>query len=194
MVVLDRIVTRGGDEGQTSLGDGSRIAKTQPRIVAIGAIDELNSALGVARVYAGEPYQSLIGHIQQDLFDMGADLCMPEGNQNNGSVDQQSPLRMQVSQVEWLENQVVQLNDGLEPLKSFVLPGGSLAAAHLHHARSICRRAELQLLGLHESERLNPALMHYINRLSDVLFVMSRAINAANGGDILWEPGKNRSE
>jgi cob(I)alamin adenosyltransferase len=189
MVYLDRIYTKSGDQGQTSLGDGSRVPKTDTRIVAYGTIDELNSLIGIV-VAAGapEPVTSGLRHIQNDLFDLGADLCVPEspGSQDEGR------LRVTSEQVAQLERWIDDATDRLEPLKSFVLPGGTTASAHLHFARTICRRAEIKVLTLAESSPINPQVTTYLNRLSDLLFVWARLSNDCGKSDVLWVPGKFR--
>jgi cob(I)alamin adenosyltransferase len=188
MVRIDRVVTRGGDGGKTSLGDGSRVGKDAPRIVALGAVDEANAAIGLLRcAVTGEPEtDAMLARIQNDLFDVGADLCVP------GEAGDR--LRLTVAPVERLEAEVAALNARLAPLTSFVLPGGTEAAARAHLARTIVRRAERDVVHLAEAEALNPLLVRYLNRLSDHLFVLARACNAnASGsggaGDVLWVPG-----
>jgi cob(I)alamin adenosyltransferase len=180
MVRLTRITTKTGDDGTSGLSDGSRRAKTDPRFAAIGAVDEANSAIGVARLVAGGEPDAILSRIQNDLFDLGADLSLPQGD----------GLRITAAQVTRLETETEALNASLPPLTSFVLPGGTALAAHLHLARAIARRAEREMVALHQRETLNPAALHYINRLSDLLFVMARAANA--GRDVLWVPGENR--
>jgi cob(I)alamin adenosyltransferase len=194
MVYLNRIYTRTGDDGQTGLGDGTRVAKTHPRIVAYGGVDELNSVLGVA-IAAGLPeeVQGWLQHIQNDLFDVGADLCVPEpveGDDPHAHI----PLRIVASQVEQLEHWIDQANGPLEPLNSFVLPGGSVASANLHLARTVCRRVEIGVLHLAEFESINPQVVAYLNRLSDLLFVLARACNDLGRADVLWVPGQNRRQ
>jgi len=183
MVRIDRVVTRGGDGGMTSLGDGSRVAKTAPRIEAIGAIDEVNAAIGVLRLHTGalEPVDAMLARIQNDLFDLGADLCVPGADPDR--------LRLSDNQVVRLEREVEALNEAVPPLTSFVLPGGTVGAAHAHMARTIVRRAERALVAV---EDLNPALVRYINRLSDHLFVLARALNDNGARDVIWVPGANR--
>lgn len=197
MVKLDKIYTRGGDGGQTGLGDGSRVSKAGPRIAAIGAVDEANAAIGIAVLNAdGEP-KAMLGRIQNDLFDLGADLCVPEARDAKIARKAQDALRVTAGQVERLEREIDAMNQGLAPLTSFILPGGSPLSAHLHVARAIARRAETHMVALADSEAINPAALQYINRLSDHLFVMARLANhqAASGGgmgDVLWIPGGNR--
>ncbi len=188
MVTLDRIYTRGGDGGETSLGDGKRTPKDSPRIAAIGAIDEANAVIGLARLHAaGTDADAMLGRIQNDLFDLGADLATPEGGRRG-----QNALRVSDGQVERLEREIDSLNAHLAPLKSFILPGGTAAAAHLHLARTVARRAERWLVTLARAEPLNPAAIRYVNRLSDHLFVLARHTNDRGGRDVLWTPGAHR--
>lgn len=193
MVQLTKIYTRGGDQGETSLGDGSRVAKHDARVEAYGTVDEANAVIGLVRVEivsGGEDEQALdavLGRIQNDLFDLGADLCTPEnGRRAEGA------LRIVTSQVEWLEAEIDKINDRLTPLSSFILPGGSPVAANLHLARTVARRAERCVTKLARSEAVNTEAVKYLNRLSDLLFVMSRATNNNGANDILWIPGANR--
>ena len=187
MVRLTRIYTRGGDAGQTSLGDGARVPKHDPRVAAFGTVDEANAAIGVARLHTTGDADAMLGRIQNDLFDLGADLCTPE--EENPAYP---PLRMTEAQVERLEREIDAMNETLAPLISFVLPGGSAAAAYLHVARTVTRRAERLMVELAERERVNPAALRYANRLSDHLFVMSRHLNDDGAADVLWVPGSNR--
>ncbi|MFC3125298.1 cob(I)yrinic acid a,c-diamide adenosyltransferase [Pseudoroseomonas globiformis] len=181
MVRLDVITTRGGDAGQTSLGDGTRVAKDSLRVEAIGMVDEANAALGLLRLHtAGDPRDAMLARIQNDLFDLGADLCVP-GTEAEGR------LRVSDTHCARLEAEIAALNAKLPPLRSFVLPGGTPAAAHAHLARTTARRAERVVVALAAAEAVNPAAIRYLNRLSDHLFVLSRALNA--GGDVLWVPG-----
>lgn len=183
MVRLTRIYTRQGDGGDTHLGDMSRVRKTSRRVVAYGDVDELNSVIGVARqevMPAG--YDAWLARIQNDLFDMGADLCVPEGGEGER-------LRVTPEQVARLEGWCDQVNDTLEPLESFVLPGGSPAAAALHLGRTVCRRAERSVIALADVEPINAHAVEYLNRLSDVLFILARGANTVAGGDVLWVPG-----
>jgi cob(I)alamin adenosyltransferase len=186
-VRLTRIYTRAGDAGETSLGDGSRVRKTDARIEAYGDVDELNSVLGL--VLAGglpDEFRPWLEEIQNDLFDLGADLSVPLD-------DKRERLRMTTGQVERLEGLCDLVNDRLEPLKSFVLPGGGEAAARLHVARTVCRRAERRAAALGETSDLNPAALAYLNRLSDLLFILARAANAEGGSpEPLWKPGSSR--
>jgi cob(I)alamin adenosyltransferase len=184
MVKLNKIYTKTGDSGETGLTDASRVGKSSPRIEAIGAVDETSSAIGVARLHAEGDTDAMLARIQHDLFDLGADLSMP----GEGPGD----LRIVPVQVERLEREMDVMNEGLSPLTSFVLPGGTALAAHLHLARAIARRAERAVVTLAAKEKVNPALLQYINRLSDHLFVMARAANDQGMGDVLWVPGKNR--
>jgi cob(I)alamin adenosyltransferase len=187
MVTLSRIYTKTGDLGETGLGDGSRISKASLRITAIGAVDEANSAVGIARLDAEGEMDAMLARIQNDLFDLGADLCTPEdGRKAEGR------LRISSAQVERLEREIDTMNATLSPLTSFVLPGGTALAAHLHLARAITRRAEAAIVELSAQEQINPEALRYANRLSDHLFVMARAANNQGMGDVLWGPGKNR--
>jgi cob(I)alamin adenosyltransferase len=185
MVYLNRIYTKTGDGGETSLGDGSRVPKTHPRIAAYGGVDELNSVLGMV-IAAGVPetWTTLLRTIQNDLFDLGADLCVPET-----STPESPPLRITAEQVARLERWIDEVNARLSPLHSFVLPGGSPQAAHLHWARSVCRRVEIGVLHLAAVEPINPQATIYLNRLSDLLFVLARAANHDGRDDRLWQPG-----
>lgn len=190
MVYLNRIYTKSGDRGETSLGDGQRVPKTHPRIGAYGGVDELNSVLGVA-VASGlsAPLAAQLTHIQNDLFDLGADLCVPESD----SPPEYPLLRITEGQVAQLERWIDAATDQLEPLTSFILPGGSPAAAHLHLARTVCRRVEIGVLELVARERVNPHAVIYLNRLSDLLFVLARLANDGGKADVLWTPGKHRT-
>lgn len=185
---LDRIYTRGGDSGATSLGDGTRVAKHSLRVRAMGSIDEANAAIGVALAHAGQStIAPILLRIQNDLFDLGADLCVPESDD-----PKHSRLRTAAAQVAALEREIDAVNAGLNPLTSFILPGGSLASAHLHLARAVTRRAECEVAALAAAESLNPELLKYLNRLSDLLFVLARQANDNGAGDVLWQPGLNR--
>jgi cob(I)alamin adenosyltransferase len=189
MVYLNRIYTRTGDDGTTGLGDGTRVPKSHPRIVAYGGIDELNSVIGVTLTVAlPEWIAERLRQIQNDLFDLGADLCVPEPE----SPPEKPPLRATAGQTLRLENWIDEANERLQPLTSFVLPGGSPAAAHLHHARTVCRRVEIDVLGLAEYEPINLQVQMYLNRLSDLLFVLARVCNDDGTRDVLWSPGKFR--
>jgi cob(I)alamin adenosyltransferase len=179
MVRIDRVVTRGGDTGETSLGDGTRIRKSDPLIEAIGAVDEANAAIGLIRAVGAGAADPMLGRIQNDLFDVGADLCVP------GTTGDR--LRLTEAPIGRLEAEIAAMNESLPPLTSFILPGGTLAAAHAHMARTIARRAERTVANL---DGINAALLRYLNRLSDHLFVLARVLNA--GQDVLWDPGANR--
>lgn len=186
MVYLNRIYTRGGDGGETSLGDMSRVRKTHPRIAAFGAVDELNCVIGVARLNSlPGSFDEWLREIQNDLFDVGADLCVPE----TSVPPEHPPLRVRPEQVAKLEGWIDLVNERLQPLTSFVLPGGTPAAASLHHARGVCRRAEIEVLRLAEQEPVNSQTVIYLNRLSDLLFVLARACNDDGRQDVLWVPG-----
>lgn len=185
MVKLNRIYTKTGDDGTTGLGNGRRIAKNAVRMEAIGAVDEANAAIGVARLYAKGTADKMLAAIQNDLFDLGADLCLPESAKRAG-------LRVSDDQVRRLEGEIDSLNARLKPLNSFVLPGGSALAAHLHLARTLVRRAERAMVALAAAEKTGAPALRYINRLSDHLFVLSRIAN--KGKDVLWVPGANRSK
>lgn len=193
MVKLNKIYTRTGDKGTTGLGDGARVAKYDTRIAAYGTVDEANATIGLARLHltpSDEPIDSILGRIQNDLFDLGADLCVPD----RGKEFKFEPLRIAEAQVERLEREIDQLNAELQPLTSFVLPGGSPASAYLHLARTVSRRAERLMVRLaaEEGEPVSEAALKYINRLSDLLFVVGRYTNDRGAGDVLWVPGANR--
>lgn len=186
MVYLNRIYTRSGDDGTTALGTGERLPKTALRIRAYGAVDELNSSLGIVSTQVSQaPYSQWLRQIQNDLFDVGADLCVPAESEASNA----DALRVQSASSERIEGWIDQVNEKLQPLTSFVLPGGTPTAAHLHHARTVCRRAEIEILQLHESEPVGKPLRQYINRLSDFLFVLARHFNSDGSQDILWTPG-----
>ena len=191
MVKLTRIYTRGGDRGETSLSDGTRLKKHALRIEAIGAVDEANATIGLARLRTVSPTQAgadaMLARIQNDLFDLGADLSTPEGG--GGA---KGPLRILASQVERLEHEIDAMNAELQPLDSFVLPGGTGLAAALHLARTVVRRAERLAVALAEQETVNAEAIKYLNRLSDHLFVLARAANDKGLSDVLWRPGANR--
>ena len=193
MVRLTKIYTRGGDAGETSLGDGSRVAKHSARVEAYGTIDEANSTIGLARMEnarASSPNletDAVLNRIQNDLFDLGADLCTPEDGRRA-----EGPLRVIASQVERLEKEIDRINGSLNPLESFILPGGTPLAAYLHLARTVTRRAERLVAELSASEPINPELVKYLNRLSDLLFVLSRDANNSGTDDVLWVPGASR--
>ena len=182
MVVLSRIYTRTGDDGTTALGDGTRVAKDALRVEAYGTVDELNATLGVARALASGDLAGELGRVMNDLFDLGADLCRPGG----------AGLRVSEAQVERLEAAIDALTAVLEPLRSFVLPGGSALAAQLHVARTVARRAERIAVALAREEDVGGPALRYINRLSDWLFVAARMANEGGRADVLWVPGANR--
>lgn len=190
MVVLSKIYTRTGDKGDTALGDGARVPKDAVRVGAYGTVDELNATLGLARLHASAEAESDIARIQNDLFDLGADLCTP-GFENDAEAPHPR-LRIVPEQVDRLEREIDAMNAELKPLRSFILPGGSPLAAHLHLCRTVCRRAEREAVTLAREERVNPAAVRYLNRLSDWLFVAARAANLGGEGDVLWVPGANR--
>lgn len=188
MVRLNRIYTRTGDDGSTGLVDGSRVSKSDPRIAVMGDVDEVNSLIGVAStLFAGEEL-ALLRRIQNDLFDLGADLATP----GDDFTPSDMALRIVPAQVEWLEATIDRLNGALAPLTSFILPGGSPAAAALHVARATARRAERTAVAASSTVSLNPLALAYINRLSDMLFVFARYVNQSSDGDILWVPGASR--
>jgi len=216
MVQLTRIYTGGGDKGETSLGDGARVAKHDRRVMAYGSVDEANAVIGVARAELRREIETvtaaqggldsddgaraakgrldtlhamdaMLGRIQNDLFDAGADLCMPLEQKRRGD-----PLRVSAAQGKRLEQEIDALNADLEPLKSFVLPGGTAVAAFLHQARTVVRRAEREITAIAGTETVNPEVVVYINRLSDLLFVMARYVNDRGAADVLWVPGENR--
>lgn len=193
MVQLNKIYTRGGDTGETSLGDGRRVPKHDPRVEAYGTVDEANAIIGLARVEIARgpdtdpSLDPALSRIQNDLFDLGADLCTPEdGRKSEGA------LRIVASQVNWLEIEIDRMNEVLAPLSSFILPGGTAVAAQLHLARTVTRRAERLVTLLAQSENVNPDAIKYLNRLSDLLFVMSRTANGGGKDDVLWVPGAGR--
>jgi cob(I)alamin adenosyltransferase len=187
MVTLNRIYTKTGDKGETALGDGTRRPKSDLRIAAYGTVDEANAAIGVARLHAQHELEAMLSRIQNDLFDLGADLATPEdGRRGEGR------LRIVDAQVDRLEHEIDLMNAALKPLDSFVLPGGTAAAAHLHVARTIVRRAERLIVELAQGETVGAAAIRYINRLSDHLFVAARLANDGGKKDVLWIPGANR--
>ena len=185
MVTLTRIYTKGGDKGTTSLGTGKRVPKHDPRVAAYGTVDEANAVIGIARLHVEGELQEMLARIQNDLFDLGADLCRPD-------IENQEGLRIVEAQVERLEREIDAMNAKLQPLSSFVLPGGTSAAAYLHQARTIVRRAEREMTALAVNAPVNPAAIRYVNRLSDHLFVAARAANDWGARDVLWQPGANR--
>ncbi|MBL8669983.1 MAG: cob(I)yrinic acid a,c-diamide adenosyltransferase [Alphaproteobacteria bacterium] len=190
MVQLTRIYTRGGDTGETSLGDGARVPKHDQRVVAYGAVDEANASIGLARLQVTGEVAAMLGRIQNDLFDVGADLCVPETQEKKKSGH--PPLRVVQAQVDRLEREIDSINAKLKPLASFVLPGGTAAAAYLHLARTITRRAEREVTALAARETINPVIVKYVNRVSDLLFVLARHVNDGGTRDVLWVPGQNR--
>jgi cob(I)alamin adenosyltransferase len=181
MVRIDRVVTRGGDQGETSLGDGTRLRKDAARVEAYGTVDEANASIGLLRLYTEGADDAMLARIQNDLFDVGADLCVP------GSAG--ARLRLSEAPSLRLEAEITEMNAVLPPLSSFVLPGGTAAAAHAHLARTITRRAERRVVTLAAIEEVNPAVILYLNRLSDHLFVLGRRLNGNAAGDVLWVPG-----
>lgn len=190
MVVLNKIYTRTGDKGETALGDGSRVAKYSARVTAYGTVDELNSFVGVARLEAGDQMADRLAAIQNDLFDLGADLCRPD--MENDAEAEYPPLRVVAAQVDRLEAEIDDMNAALEPLRSFVLPGGSALSAHLHVCRTVARRAERLCVELSGAEDVNTQAIRYLNRLSDWFFVAARLANDGGKSDVLWVPGANR--
>jgi cob(I)alamin adenosyltransferase len=191
MVFLSRIYTKSGDQGETGLGDGQRVQKDHPRVTAYGTVDELNAILGLLLAYCPDVNQlAPLKTIQNDLFDLGADLCVPLPPENATNTGPQ--LRIVPKQVEMLEKAIDRLNETLSPLTSFILPGGTHSSAWLHLARTVCRRAERDVVTLQHSEPINEQAMIYLNRLSDLLFVLGRVANNGGKDDVLWVPGKNR--
>lgn len=190
MVVLNKIYTRTGDKGETALGDGSRVAKYAPRVEAYGTVDELNSTVGLARLTATDDMDDALARIQNDLFDLGADLCRP--HMEKDAEAEYAPLRMIASQVDRLEAEIDAINANLSPLRSFILPGGSPLAAHLHLCRTVARRAERLAVDLSATEDVNTSAIKYLNRLSDWFFVAARIANNNGQDDVLWVPGANR--
>ncbi|MDX5361066.1 MAG: cob(I)yrinic acid a,c-diamide adenosyltransferase [Alphaproteobacteria bacterium] len=193
MVVLNKIYTRTGDAGETGLGTGQRVRKYDLRIEAYGTVDEANAIIGIVRQHIdGLPdaveVDAALMRIQNDLFDLGADLCTPETDEPL----EYEPLRMSDAQVTRLEREIDALNADLAPLRSFILPGGTMAAAYLHQARTVARRAERRMVALAERDPVNPAAIRYVNRLSDYLFVLGRHVNDRGAADVLWVPGANR--
>ncbi len=190
MVTLNRIYTRTGDKGSTRLATGEPVSKASLRVEAYGGVDETNACVGLARLHAEGDLDALLSRIQNDLFDLGADLATPDTGKDLGY----EPLRITDGQVERLESEIDKLNGELEPLNSFVLPAGTPAAAHLHLARTVCRRAERVCVALTEQDgkAVSPAALKYLNRLSDLLFVAARWANDGGKGDVLWVPGGNR--
>jgi cob(I)alamin adenosyltransferase len=187
MVRLTKIYTRGGDRGKTSLGDGSRVAKHDLRVAAYGTVDEANAVIGLARLHTEATEDGMLARIQNDLFDLGADLCRPGSDPNEPDT-----LRIQPRQVLRLEHEIDALNADLQPLESFVLPGGRPPAAFLHQARTVVRRAERLTTELATDEPVSAIAIQYLNRLSDHLFVLARHLNDRGKADVLWVPGANR--
>ena len=190
MVVLNKIYTRTGDAGETALGNGARVAKHSARVTAYGTVDETNATVGLARLQAGGEADAQLARIQNDLFDVGADLCRPDMEKDAAA--EYPPLRITDDQVLRLEAEIDAMNEALEPLRSFILPGGSALAAHLHLCRTVSRRAERLTVELAETEAVNPAAVKYLNRLSDWFFVAARIANNDGRDDVLWVPGANR--
>lgn len=188
MVVLNRIYTGLGDAGDTALGSGTRVPKTSARVEAYGTVDEANAAIGIARALAGGPIAEALAQIQNDLFDLGADLCLPPDSEPAS----RPVLRIASSHPERLEREIDDMNGRLAPLRSFVLPGGTALAAALHQARTVARRAERRCFALAQSEPVGADALRYLNRLSDWLFVAARIANDNGALDVLWEPGRNR--
>ena len=190
MVVLNKIYTKTGDAGETALGNGARVAKHAMRVTAYGTADELNAFVGVARLAVDGDMDAALSRIQNDLFDLGADLCRPDMEQDAEA--EYPPLRMADAQVSRLEAEIDAMNGDLEPLRSFILPGGSALSAHLHVCRTVARRAERLSVELATMEAVNPAAVKYLNRLSDWFFVAARIANNGGKDDVLWIPGANR--
>ena len=186
MIKLNKIYTKTGDTGDTALGNGERVLKDSLRVNAYGNVDELNASIGVVTLYATPGLKRKLKNIQNDLFDLGADLCVPISENNHGR------LRVSTSQIETLEAEIDGMNNILEPLNSFILPGGCKSATFLHLARTICRRAERSVVSLRSKEKINDNTLIYLNRLSDWLFVASRIENQENSTEVLWSPGKNK--
>jgi len=189
VVKLTRIYTRGGDKGETSLGDGARVPKQSLRVAAFGTVDEANAAIGLARLHTAGEDDAMLARIQNDLFDLGADLCTPEDGRRGAGA-----LRIVAAQVKRLETEIDAMNADLQPLNSFVLPGGTPAASHLHLARTVTRRAERLACALALEEKVNPEAIKYLNRLSDHLFVLGRRLNDNGARDVLWRPGLTRDD
>ncbi len=187
MVRLTRIYTRGGDKGETSLGDGTRVPKQSLRVAAFGTVDEANAAIGLARLHTDGEADEMLARIQNELFDLGADLCTPEEGRRAAGA-----LRIVAAQVVRLEAEIDRMNAALKPLDSFILPGGTAAAAHLHLARTVTRRAERLVCAMAAAETVNPEAVKYLNRLSDHLFVLGRRVNDNGAKDVLWQPGATR--
>ncbi|GGB87737.1 cob(I)yrinic acid a,c-diamide adenosyltransferase [Marivita lacus] len=190
MVVLNKIYTKTGDDGETALGNGARVAKHSMRVTAYGTVDELNAIVGLARLHTDGELDANMSRIQNDLFDLGADLCRPDIEKDAES--EYPPLRIVGSQVDRLESEIDAMNAKLEPLRSFILPGGSPLSAHMHQCRTVARRAERLTVELATMESVNPDAVKYLNRLSDWFFVAARVANDDGKADVLWVPGANR--
>jgi len=190
MVVLNKIYTRTGDKGDTALGNGVRVAKHDARVAAYGTVDETNATLGVARLHATGEMDAALARIQNDLFDLGADLCRPEMEKD--ATAEYPPLRVNAAQVDRLETEIDAMNANLSPLRSFILPGGSALSAHLHICRTVSRRAERLTTELAVAQTVNSSAVKYLNRLSDWFFVAARVANNDGADDVLWVPGANR--
>lgn len=190
MVVLSKIYTKTGDKGETALGDGSRVAKHSARVSAYGTVDETNATVGLARLHAGGDMDAALARISNDLFDLGADLCTPD--MENDATAAYPRLRMIAAQVARLEAEIDVMNARLTPLRSFILPGGSVLAAQMHLCRTVCRRAERLVVELAAAEPVNPEAVRYLNRLSDWFFVAGRIANNDGKDDVLWVPGLTR--
>lgn len=190
MVVLNKIYTKTGDHGETALGNGARVAKHSMRVTAYGTVDEVNATVGLARLHATGETDAALSRIQNDLFDLGADLCRPDMEKDAQA--EYPPLRVSDNQVSRLETEIDTMNKALEPLRSFILPGGSDLAAYLHLCRTVSRRAERLSVELATMEHVNPAAVKYLNRLSDWFFVAARVSNDGGAKDVLWQPGANR--
>ncbi len=191
MVRLNKIYTRTGDEGETGLVDGSRLSKSNARMVAIGDVDEANAVIGLALLHVQDrDLRAMLGRIQNEMFDLGADLATP----GHDFAPSEMALRITAEQIDRLESEIDGMNEGLEPLRSFVLPAGSAGAAALHHARTVVRRAERSAVAAAAQIPLNPLALRYINRLSDHLFVLARVVATAEGGEVLWKPGATRGD
>lgn len=190
MVVLNKIYTKTGDKGETALGNGTRVAKHSMRVNAYGTVDEVNATVGLARQHASGDMDAQLSMIQNDLFDLGADLCRPDMEKDKEA--EYAPLRVSDAQVARLESEIDVMNEALEPLRSFILPGGSALAAQMHLCRTVARRAERLAVELATEESVNPAAVKYLNRLSDWFFVAGRIANNGGKDDVLWVPGANR--
>ena len=190
MVVLNKIYTRTGDKGKTALGNGVRVAKNNSRVAAYGTVDEVNATVGMARLHADDDINQALAHIQNDLFDLGADFCRPDMAKDQDA--DYAPLRIVAAQIDRLETEIDEMNANIAPLRSFVLPGGSPLAAHLHLCRTVTRRAERLAVALSVDEDINHLAVKYLNRLSDWFFVAARRANDNGKKDVLWVPGKNQ--